>query len=253
MKKFRGFTLAEVLITLVIIGVVAVFVIPVVIQKHNNLVVEGRLAKFYRNINAAIQLSELENGDRTIWSASNNMIEFEYDEEGNPIKGSSSIEKWWNYYIAPYMSTLKIEYKESGCPVFYFADGSALEPECDQEYSSTADWFFYPGDPESCKKRYNNDYSKLSGVCGFSFIYFPDCESKYSGTPKEINCKYLPNTFEPYKWGWDGTTKGLTSTQQGYSCLSDSENNIRKRSYCATLIQSAGWKITKDYPLNVNY
>ncbi len=46
MRKKNAFTLAEVLITLGIIGVVAAMTLPTLIQKNNNSVVEARLKKF---------------------------------------------------------------------------------------------------------------------------------------------------------------------------------------------------------------
>ena len=56
-KKYRGFTLAEVLITLGIIGVVAALTLPALIQKNNNKVVETRLMKFYSAINQAVKMA----------------------------------------------------------------------------------------------------------------------------------------------------------------------------------------------------
>ena len=49
-----AFTLAEVLITLGIIGVVAALTIPTLMANQRKKVVETRLAKFYSSINQAI-------------------------------------------------------------------------------------------------------------------------------------------------------------------------------------------------------
>ncbi len=59
-----GFTLAEVLITLGIIGVVAAMTLPSLIQRNNNKVVETRLKKFYSAINQAIMMAEVDYGDK---------------------------------------------------------------------------------------------------------------------------------------------------------------------------------------------
>ncbi|MBQ8168255.1 type II secretion system protein, partial [bacterium] len=67
MKK--AFTLAEVLITLAIIGVVAAMTIPTLIGNYKKLVVEVRLAKFYNNMNHALKLSTLDNGALESWDA----------------------------------------------------------------------------------------------------------------------------------------------------------------------------------------
>ena len=53
----NGFTLAEVLITLGIIGVVASMTLPVLIQNNKNKEVESRLKKVYSVMNQAILMS----------------------------------------------------------------------------------------------------------------------------------------------------------------------------------------------------
>ena len=67
-KTMTGFTLAEVLITLGIIGVVAALTIPALIANHKKTAVETRLKKFYSVMNQAITQSELENGDKSTWN-----------------------------------------------------------------------------------------------------------------------------------------------------------------------------------------
>lgn len=65
-----GFTLAEVLITLGIIGVVAALTIPQFISKYNELVIITELKKTYSELNQAIKLSEVYNGDLKTWDYS---------------------------------------------------------------------------------------------------------------------------------------------------------------------------------------
>ncbi len=59
MKK--GFTLAEVLITLGVIGIVAALTIPSLISNHNKSVTAARLSKAYNTVSNAIRLSENDN------------------------------------------------------------------------------------------------------------------------------------------------------------------------------------------------
>ena len=82
--KIQGFTLAEVLITLGIIGVVAALTLPALIQKNNNKVVETRLKKFYSAINQAIMLAENDYGDKKIWYQ--DLAGADIDDEGNIIE-----------------------------------------------------------------------------------------------------------------------------------------------------------------------
>ncbi|MDE6138467.1 MAG: type II secretion system GspH family protein, partial [Candidatus Gastranaerophilales bacterium] len=62
-KSRIGFTLAEVLITLGIIGVIATITIPGLITKYRRSVVETKLKKFYSTINQAIRHSIADNED----------------------------------------------------------------------------------------------------------------------------------------------------------------------------------------------
>lgn len=63
MKRFiKGFTLAEVLITLAIIGIVAAMTIPVLIQKYEKSVQVNRLKKFYSTFTQGINSLKLETG-----------------------------------------------------------------------------------------------------------------------------------------------------------------------------------------------
>ena len=96
-KKYRGFTLAEVLITLGIIGVVAALTLPALIQKNNNKVVETRLMKFYSAINQAVKMAEVDYGDKKIWYQ--DVEGAALDDEGKPVPGSSEAEKWFNKYV----------------------------------------------------------------------------------------------------------------------------------------------------------
>ena len=49
--NLKGFTLAEVLITLGIIGIVASMTLPSLVGKYRTMIVESRLKKFYTVIN----------------------------------------------------------------------------------------------------------------------------------------------------------------------------------------------------------
>lgn len=62
-KTKKGFTLAEVLITLGIIGVVAALTMPTLIAKHNDKANIVKLKKQYSILNQAFKLSEVENGE----------------------------------------------------------------------------------------------------------------------------------------------------------------------------------------------
>lgn len=131
----KGFTLAEVLITLGIIGIVAALTFPALMQTYKKKEVETRLKRFYSMINQAIKLSEVENGEALYWKKENAIYDndgnFDYEANGNSVK------TFFLKYIGPYMKYLKIVDAENttndgGNPSgtymsVYLVDGSKFE------------------------------------------------------------------------------------------------------------------------------
>ena len=62
-KKSLAFTLAEVLITIGIIGIVATITIPTLMTKYAKKRTETQLKAFYSKINQTLKMSAAENGD----------------------------------------------------------------------------------------------------------------------------------------------------------------------------------------------
>ena len=86
-KKKNAFTLAETLITLGIIGVVAALTIPTLINTYEKKVTVTRLKQTYSILNQAIMLSENVNGEMKYW-------DYTADVTG---------ERFFNAYLKPYI------------------------------------------------------------------------------------------------------------------------------------------------------
>ncbi len=108
-----AFTLAEVLITLGIIGIVAALTIPTLMAKTKKQQTTVALKKFYSTMQQAIKLSELDNGEVEDW---------EYDNS-KPNAGRT----FFNTYLAKYMQFVKTEDNGSNNYNVYFADGSTVD------------------------------------------------------------------------------------------------------------------------------
>lgn len=109
----RAFTLAEVLITLGIIGVVATMTIPIVINKYRSYVLEVQFNKAYSNLSQAILLMKQDLGVENLWkeyviydTESGNFInkEYFYNNFDKYIKVVKKAEK---YEITNYNGTKK--------------------------------------------------------------------------------------------------------------------------------------------------
>lgn len=218
--------MAEVLITLGIIGVVVSLTVPSLVQNHRNHVVETRLKGAYSQINQAIALAEADYGDRTLWF---NTLDVDFDKNGKPVSGSAPRIKWLNKYLIPYLKVVKTKnFDTNEYPIFYLANGTAIQVA---HPSSLLDWVVYTAPPEKCNK-----YDHVRAVCQFMFIYFPS-DSKTGWQ------KYVGRNFEPYKFNYYGNPQALY----------DSCKNSTYGEFCTALIQYNGWKIPKNYPYKVRY
>ncbi len=96
----RAFTLAEVLITLAIIGIVAALTIPTLIANYQKQETLTRFKKFYSMFNSALKLAQAENGDMSTWAKPKDI----------------SISAWGKLYIEPYIKVNKIckSYEDCG-------------------------------------------------------------------------------------------------------------------------------------------
>ena len=234
-KTEHAFTLAEVLITLGIIGIVAALTMPMLLSNYRKQVAETRLAKFYSTMNQAIQQSELNNGPKEYWDPQE--VGFLKDEDGNVDKTQSASMAWYKKYLAPYLKVIDVQVNDVfGDVMIYFPDGSLCLLDDDS-------WLFWPeaknfknyGVDETTGKKVNN--YQLSATQYFTFMFWPSWkENKYS----------YKHGMEAYaSSSWDGKRESLF-TDNGIGCK---EVVTNERAYCTRLIQMNGWKIPKDYPL----
>lgn len=109
-----AFTLAEVLITLGIIGIVAAMTMPTLIQKNNEKATITKLKKFMSVMNSAITMSTLENGPIESWPLTNSI--HDDDIEGNPPETLEGLDFFVKTYILPYLKYTKFcGFTESNC------------------------------------------------------------------------------------------------------------------------------------------
>lgn len=231
----KGFTLAEVLITLGIIGVVAALTIPVLIQKYNKTVTETRLKKFYSVMNQAINQSKVYNGETEYWEY---YIEEIPDGEGDYIEQNDKTDEVFRKYIGPYLVITgtrefpDVSYSNKKRLLYYFADGSsfAYRPKHNREIE------FFPNRADRCLKRPANE---RFGSCSFLFEFMT---TKYSGADWEY---ITTGQMIPYLYSWDGNKESLY-TDTTYGCKDNG-------TYCTALIRYNGWEIPKDYPRRISF
>ena len=89
--KKAAFTLAEVLITLGIIGIVAAMTIPTLIADYQEKQTVTKLTKAYATLNNAYQMAKVENGELASWGfTGNSSFEVEEDDDETHITYTNS-------------------------------------------------------------------------------------------------------------------------------------------------------------------
>lgn len=187
-KSRIGFTLAEVLITLGIIGVIATITIPGLITKYRRSVVETKLKKFYSTINQAIRHSIADNEDFVYMDVS----------DVNTNNNSEKILNWYKENLIKYMTGVSIDkYKNSDTYVkCILNDGTGFvsylryNPNREPEL-----WFFYCLDASapSCKAE------SFDGNNTFLFKYFPEKKAVDTGRAGEKNFSDCFNKNAAYR------------------------------------------------------
>ena len=222
MKKL-AFTLAEVLITLGIIGVVAAMTLPTLITNYQKRATVAKLKRAYSVIKQAYLMS--------------------YDQVGDPAADEAfamGANNYFKTYWAPYIKgTLCKTYQECG-------------------YSSITPWIFADGSkadtfvvaPAARTTFYTND--------GFLYVVFVAGGSgglvADSSVICDINGGKGPNQFgkDVFYFQRIADEKGNDMQPYGYNnsdAIINSNCSTRgDSSFCAEKIRRDGWKITKDYP-----
>ena len=214
-KKKAAFMLAEVLITLGIIGVVAAMTLPTLIANYQKKLVETRLISFYSKINQAYRMSYAENGDTVDWIIADK--NYSYQE----------MEDWLEKYILPYMRHYDVT-KCAGLSTgqvgvcVTLPDGSLYWFSIDREGQDAV--YFPTGE------RRNGTRNKFQ---------FQFAKRKFAGSSTRNSLNFI----EPYVYNWDGRRESLF-TNGTWGCRKGNANTA----YCTKLIQLNGWEIPDDYP-----
>lgn len=208
-RKIVGFTLAEVLITLAIIGVVAALTIPTLVKSYQKQAVVTKLQKSYTMIYQSIKLSEAENSSSNTWVY--------------PADNSNGAETltWFNTYLAPFMKYTKSELgtlsAANDCVNVYLQDGTELRF---WYYNVMHIWVLL--EPNK---------TEIGGKNSFVFMLYPT---------------YPQKAFVAYNYYASDGTRSFWKDDATHGCNKSATNTAK--AYCVGLIMYDGWQIKSDYP-----
>ena len=228
-NKF-AFTLAEVLITLGIIGIVAALTMPALIGNYQKKEVTTRLKKAYSIVQQAIKMSELDNGEIQFWDTNLSGNEFfnKYFKNYFQYINQYTSTELWN--IAPRENLSGSAYTgttyKSGNKNSYhisLADGTLITLNLDSP-SENGLWVGID----------TNGISKPNRIGKDTFLFF--FSTAHGLQP-------LGGAGTPSTWLYGTYNRNNIKGNNGNAC------NKQKNGYwCSALIMNDGWEIKKDYP-----
>ena len=213
-SKRAAFTLAEVLITIGIIGIVAAMTMPSLIANYRKKQTAVRLERFYSIMSQAVLR----------WQQDEGIMPEDIRFPAETAKNGVKTQEWFSSTIGKYITTT---YQTTNGQNFSaaFNDGSGFDSYIGNENQF---FIFYCIDYKYCTNA--NGDGNFNGKTGFLF---------------EINRgRFL--TSSPY---FDNKTREEILESCKYGNRDDpSVSSKGRRHACTRLIQMDGWEIRKDYP-----
>ena len=230
LRRLAAFTLAEVLITLGIIGVVAAMTMPSLIANYQKQQIVAQLKREYNVVSNVLRAAQADNGDTENW------------ELGN-VGTIQSASDFADNYLLPYLTVLK----KCGTDIF---------GGCAYEYS------YLNGTPTSSLTNYTrfilNDGAMVFVATEsnpvFPKLIYINIDINGNKKPNKAGKDYfvfavaLETTEDMYKPTGRLNASGQSQTRE--NILSNINGCSKNASgiYCAALIIKDGWTISKDYP-----
>ena len=226
LSRLAAFTLAEVLITLGIIGVVAALTLPSLVANYKKKEVVTRLKYSYSVLAQAIMLSENDNGFESEWVLDKSVG-----------SGSEITKNFVKTYIEPYLKKVgESKYTTSSAlyEYYYYKDGELKTSLSHSLYSIVL--------ANGICLSFNANYSRLDNIDvrvdingkkgpniigrdTFVFEVYPKLKAKYVDKDRETLLRFC-------------------KLNTGY----DSNIIYYRTNGCTALIMRDGWQISKDYP-----
>ncbi|MBE7706589.1 MAG: type II secretion system protein [Cyanobacteria bacterium SIG30] len=213
-RSLKAFTLAEVLITLAIIGVVAALTIPTVVTNSRTKEIESRFKKSYAQLSQALQFAIKDYGSMSGWV-------------NEPLSGREDACKFAQTYLIPYLKVAKDCTKSSSS-------------DCDYERKNLRNDTI--GDSTWCSY-YLADGSYFALVPSGDYLLNVIIDANGHKKPNVLGYDILK-----YRIGTkvDAANKGLLDIQWtgfGSNSACDTGGNGAD---CSALIMKNGWKIPTE-------
>ena len=248
-SNLKGFTLAEVLVTLGIIGVVAAMTMPVLIANHKKNVAETKLKRSYNILSNVFVRAQVDFGDVINWDLANS-INGEYNPESSKAVVNTFIKK----FVLPYLAD-GYSYDDSMTPTdlgykteVKYRNGTRMMKNDAEKQTIRLQDGTYIFVNNTVIKRTGDDGEVKQYISGIMFVIDIDGPKGNNIVGKDVFIAELPltNNASLHFFG-SGYIKNniyisddITREELIDGCETDGK-------YCGCLIQSDGWQIKYKY------
>ena len=247
-NRCAAFTLAEVLITLGIIGIVAAMTIPTLINNYQKKQTLSKLKQTYSIISQALTMAQTEHGDTTTWKVAGITGTNTEDENFNR---EDVITTFAQTYFIPYIKVAKDYGYASLSSLGY--DGP-YAPASNRKISQVKEYLVLLsnnvlvniGLGTHCYAYDEND--NCTDIRYTHVIFWVDINGFQKPNTKGKDIFYMmfnlrEKVFQMYQYTLGNTSSGYSRTYYLNACSTDDG-----ASTCGRLIYMDGWQIKEDYP-----
>ena len=232
--KQAAFTLAEVLITLGIIGVVAAMTMPVLIQNYQKKQTAVKLKATYSLLAQAVQLSEADNGELEYWDFSLNSQDF------------------FDKYFSKYLTFINTKVNDDNID-YYWLNGEKITGNFKEVVNTS-----YIGILNNGAKLF---YHTAGELYTFTIIVDINGEARPNKVGRDVFHFSLSAKDGLRPWGYNNinySNDGGQDASSNFGTNLDRDiltgnglyacNKASRGRWCAALIMADGWEIKSDYP-----
>lgn len=227
-KNLQSFTMAEVLITIGLIGLVAALTLPGVMDKYRQKALETGMSRFFSVMNQAFYLSTLDNGEEKYW-----------DDYGDDSCA------FYKRYLADYLKTTEYE-----CGYYNRIDDNRFSKMDDDRFVGI---YFPSGDMAVFS------YGRTFTYTLNSKKYYKKYTALMSGGTSDKQDAYGRELFVfeiARKRADSANITNIRGIIPFYGLVSYSNEELlefcKSSPYrCSALIVRNGWKVPKNYPYKI--
>ncbi|MBQ8460734.1 prepilin-type N-terminal cleavage/methylation domain-containing protein [bacterium] len=217
----KGFTLAEILITIGIIGVISAITIPQLLTNYQKRQTTTKLKKIYSELQQAVKLSEADNEDWTGW---------DFD-----LKGVDFFDK----YLFPYIKGITKDSNPKTLKGIYKRPNMQNDKDMLIIIRPSITYKTLNGTNITLSNITHEEFTAINIMVDLNGDFGPNVWGKdtFIFMFNRNNGLHLQGYRE------NNTRENLLTDDNLYSC-----NKNKLGTWCGELIRLDGWEISKDYP-----